>query len=379
MSKKESKDNNSECWQSGITYTQQRYSKRFFKIILGVIVVIFASLVGAIIGSTLTFNRYKEEIVQCKQQVINDNENKTFSSETIKKVAQDVGPSIVGISKDSSNWIEEAEKGSLGSGIIIDENGHIITNQHVVSGLSNITVTLAGGRRVTATVVAEDFKSDIAVLKINEQNLTAVKFSKGSVKTGDVVIGIGNPYGEEFCGNISVGVISATNKVIKVDDRAYTIYQTDISFSKDNSGGAIVNESGAVIGIINNKLNQSQEGSYIMPIGEAKIVTEALLKDGKMYTPFLGVKTTLIDEERAKRYSVPKGLGVLEVVKGTTAEKYGIQKGDIILNVEGKRISKITDITDSLEGKKPGDKVDIKIYRKGREITFNAILIKKQS
>lgn len=378
MNTNENKDKDSTSWKSGIVYTEERYSNKFLKIVVAVLIVVLSACIGSVIGSKFTFNKYDKEINQYKNEIAEGVDTKTFSDNNITKVAQEVGPSIVGISKISNSWISEAAEGSRGSGIIFDKKGYIVTNQHIVSGLSEVYVNLAGGRRVRASVVAEDFKSDIAVLKINVDNLKAAKFSTKVSKTGETIIGMGNAYGEEFSGSISVGVVSATNKGIKVDDRAYTIYQTDMMFSKDNSGGAAVNVDGEVIGIINNKLNTSREGSYIMPIGEAKVIIDALIKDGKIYTPFLGVKTMLIDEERSTHYKVPTGLGVLEVVKGTSAEKYGLKKGDIVLSVEEVRLKKITDITDALEGKKSGDSVKIKVYRDGKELTIDAILMQKQ-
>ncbi|MEG0641196.1 MAG: S1C family serine protease [Clostridium sp.] len=119
-------------------------------------------------------------------------------------------------------------------------------------------------------------------------------------------------------------------------------------------------------------------GSFIIPINDAKPVIEALMKEGKLDTPFLGVKTFLIDDERSEHYNVPKGLGVLDVVEGTTAQKYGIEKGDIILSVSGGKVTKITDITDMLEGKKSGDKVPVNVYRNGKEVVIDAILIGKK-
>lgn len=370
-------NNNSTVWRSGIKYTEEDSKRKISKNFVIIIITILAALIGGIIASIIVINVYSESINMYKSEVNEYKRMEQIGKGDITKASQKVGPSIVGIIKTPDNWMGEALGDSLGSGVIFDDRGYILTNQHIISGVKNITVILPGGRHEIAEVIGQDFKSDIAILKINVPNLKAVKFrSEDDIKTGETVIGIGNPYGEEFSGLITSGVISAINKVIKVDDRAYKIYQTDMNFGEGNSGGAVVNDSGEVIGIINNKLNSVQEGSYIMPISEAKPIIDKLMKDGKLITPFLGVKTFLIDAERSEEYGVPVGLGVVEVVEGTSAEKYGIQKGDIILNVNGGRVSKITDITDLLEGKVPGDKITIKVYRDGKTIDINAALIK---
>lgn len=377
MNKNENKNDDFTLWGSGIKYTEENNKRKFSKGMTLIIVAILSAVIGGSIASLIVVNSYSKTMDVYKEEAEKYEKIKESGKGNVVKIAQNVGPSIVGIIKTPDNWMSEASEGSLGSGIIFDKRGYILTNQHIIKGLKNISVVLPGGRREKATVVGQDFKSDIAVLKIEGPNLKSVTFRvTDDIKTGEFAIGIGNPYGEEFSGTLTSGLISSTNKVIKIDDRAYKIYQTDMMFNDGYSGGAVVNDSGEVIGIINNKLNSSQEGSYIMPISEAKPVIDKLMKDGKLITPFLGVKTFLIDEERAKEYKVPVGLGVKEVVKGTTAEKYGIIKGDIILSVNGGRVSKITDITDLLEGKVPGDKIIIKIYRQGKEIAIEASLIK---
>lgn len=376
----ESKDNNFTLWESGIKYTEKNNKRKFSKTAVILIIILLSSLAGGAVSSMLIINNYSGSIKAYKEELDKISQDELFSSRSMTKAAQKVGPSIVGIIKTPSSWMNEAQEGSIGSGIIFDEKGYIVTNQHIINKVSDITVILPGGHKEKATLVAQDFKSDIAILKINMSNLKAVELkASNDVKTGETVIGMGNPLGEEFSGTIVSGIIGATSKVIKIDDRAYKIYQTDMVFSDGTSGGAVVNKAGEVIGIINNKLNSTQEGSYIMPVSEAKPIIDALMIKGKLETPFLGVKTFLIDNERSKLYNVPIGLGVVDVVKGTAAEKYGILKGDIILEVNGGAVSKITDITDLLEGKRPGDKITIKVYRDRKEIDIDAALIKLSS
>ncbi|MEF9951510.1 MAG: trypsin-like peptidase domain-containing protein [Clostridium sp.] len=367
----------STMWESGVKYIEPQKSIKLPNKLKFLIVGLIVALIGGAIGSYIVYREYKIEIDN-KIQKFEEKQSESILNGNISKIAQKVGPSIVGISKTHKSWIDEATGGSLGSGIIFDTRGYIVTNQHIINDIDNITVTLSGGKRVPATIVGEDHKSDIAVLKINVENLTAVKFGDSDkIKTGASVIGMGNPLGEEFSGSLTLGVISGTNKVIKVDDRVMRLYQTDMSLTLGNSGGAVIDEYGNVIGIINNKLMALEGGSYIMPINTAKPIINTLMNYGKVEKPFLGVRTFLIDEERSKQYNVPVGLGVVEVVEGTTAEKFKIQKGDIIMEVNNGRVTKITDITDLLEGKKPGDKISVKVYRGGKEVIINTVLVQK--
>ena len=379
LSKENNKGSESTSWQSGIKYTEKDYHKGISKLSGIIIVGIISALIGTFLGGKIISNKYNNLIETYEEKLSNFNQETGYVDANISKIADEVGPSVVGIAKASTNWINEAIEGTLGSGVIIDKKGYILTNYNVINDEKDIMVILSGGRRVKAEIVAKDYKSDIAILKIDVENLKPVKFGDSSkLKTGERIIGIGNPLGEEFSGCVSVGIISAKNSIIKVDDRAYKVYQTDMEPIKGNSGGAVLNSKGEVIGIINNNLNSSK-GYFIMPINEAKKVIDDLLKEGEVKSTFIGVRTALIDEEESRYYKVPIGLGVLEVVEGTTAMACGMKKGDIILSVDGVRISKLTDITDALEGKKPGDSLKILIYRDGKEVQIDTKLLNTKS
>ena len=379
LSKENNKGSESTSWQSGIKYTEKDYHKGLSRLSIAIIVGIISALIGTFLGGKIMSSKYNNLIETYEEELNNFNQGTGYIDANISKIADEVGPSVVGIAKASTSWINEAEEGTLGSGIIIDKKGYILTNYNVINNEKDIMVILSGGRRVKAEIVAKDYKSDIAILKINVENLKAVKFGDSSkLKTGERIIGIGNPLGEEFSGCVSVGIISAKNSIIKIDDRAYKVYQTDMEPIKGNSGGAVLNSKGEVIGIINNNLNSSK-GYFIMPINEAKKVVDDLLKEGEVKSTFIGVRTALIDEEESRYYKVPIGLGVLEVVEGTTAMACGMKKGDIILSVDGVRISKLTDITDALEGKKPGDSLKILIYRDGKEVQIDTKLLNAKS
>ncbi|MEG2337511.1 MAG: S1C family serine protease [Clostridium sp.] len=374
---KDEKKVESTMWESGVKYIEPQKSKKIPNGLKFILIGLVVALIGGATGAYFVNHEYKVEI-DAKIKKFEEKQSESILNGSIAKIAQKVGPSIVGISETHKNWLEEATGGSLGSGIIFDKRGYIVTNQHIIHNIDSITVTLSGGKRVPATVVGEDHKSDIAILKINVENLTAAKFGDSDkIKTGASVIGMGNPLGEEFSGSLTLGVISGVNKVIKVDDRVMRLYQTDMTLTMGNSGGAVIDEYGSVIGIINNKLMALEGGSYIMPINTAKPIIDTLMNYGKVDKPFLGVRTFLIDEERSKQYNVPVGLGVVEVVEGTTAEKYKIQKGDIIMEVNGGRVTKITDITDLLEGKKSGDKISVKVFRGNKEVIIETILVQK--
>ncbi|MEG0641197.1 MAG: trypsin-like peptidase domain-containing protein [Clostridium sp.] len=244
-------DDNLASWESGIRYVEQKQRNKLPKVTRLVVISIVTAIIGGIIGASFMFIKYSNKLNGIEQKILEENSGDR-NNRSIMKTAQKIGPSVVGISQTHTTWIDEASDGSLGSGIIFDNRGYIVTNQHIIDGIKNITVTLAGGKRVPGIIVGQDYKSDIAVVKINVENLKAVGFGdSNNLKAGATVIGMGNPLGEEFSGCLTVGVISATNKVIKVDDRTLSLLQTDMTLTKGNSGGAVVSENGDVVGIIN--------------------------------------------------------------------------------------------------------------------------------
>jgi serine protease Do len=310
----------------------------------------------------------------------------TPSNNLITNIAEAVGPSVVGVNTQvvQSGFFgqKQVAEGS-GSGIIFDANGLIVTNQHVIANADpkNITVTLPGGKNFKAKVVGSDSVSDLAVLKINAANLPAAKLGDSSkLRVGDLAVAIGNPMGEAYAGSVTSGIISALNRKMYVNDdgysRRYTLIQTDAAINPGNSGGALINQNGEVIGINTIKIADSEvEGmGFAIPISEARIVIDQLLKNGYVSRPYLGVEAGTVDEQTAKDYNTPVGAGIETVIRGGAAEKAGIMPGDIIVEVDGTAIKGSEDLIYQLEKHKAGDSIKIKLWRDGKDVMVTATL-----
>lgn len=298
----------------------------------------------------------------------------------ITKVAEEVGPTVVGISTTKSSWRDATSSESAGSGIVFDSNGYIVTNQHVIAGGTKIMVSLPSGKKVEAKVVGQDAKTDLAVLKVEAKDLKAAKFGDSdSLRVGDSVIAIGNPLGEEFAGSVTSGILSAKQRNMSIKEqgysRTYNVLQTDASINPGSSGGALFNEAGEVVGINTLKISTAEGMGFAIPINEAKEIIKELMDSGYIKRPFLGVSTIYLDSETAKMYNIPSGMGVQQVVKGSAAEKAGIVSGDIITEIDGKKIEGENDLTNAINKKKIGDTITLKIVNeKGGSKTATATL-----
>lgn len=226
-----------------------------------------------------------------------ENKNEQLPKNSITKVAESVGPAVVGISNKTEGYFGQEDQGS-GSGIIFDPNGYIVTNNHVIDGAQKITIKLSTGKVLNASLVGTDRRSDLAVIKVDAKNLPVAKFGDSSkVKVGDVAIAIGNPLGEEFAGTVTAGIVSATNRKIQYAGAVYKLIQTDAAINPGNSGGALCNDAGEIIGI--NSLKEKAEGiGFAISINEAKDIIKSLMDYGKVSRPYLGVAGKTISSEQ---------------------------------------------------------------------------------
>ncbi|MDD6214922.1 MAG: trypsin-like peptidase domain-containing protein [Firmicutes bacterium] len=297
---------------------------------------------------------------------------------TVPEIAKKVGPSCVGVINKAKvqptkyydpfsgryfyssdpNSGKLVEQGS-GSGIIISEDGYIATNQHVIADATEINVILNTGKEYKATLVGSDEKSDLAVLKIDESNLSAAELGNSDeVEVGDLAVAIGNPLGQELAGTVTTGVISAVNRKMTVDNRTYNLVQTDAAINPGNSGGALVNKYGQVIGI--NSIKMSQTGvegiGFAIAISEAKPIIDDLMKNG-----YVSGRTLIGIVPRETR----NGITVYSVESGSGAEKAGIKEGDLIVKVDGTAVTTVDGLNEIKEKKSPGDYITLTIIRNG--------------
>lgn len=271
----------------------------------------------------------------------------------------------------------EQESGA-GSGFIISEDGYVVTNNHVVSGASSVSVVLLDGTEYTAQVVGLDSTTDLAVLKIDAKGLPYVALGDSdAMEIGEQVVAIGNPLGE-FAGSITVGYISARGRELSFSDSTMSnLIQTDAAINPGNSGGALVNMRGEVIGINTAKSSGSQvEGlGFAIPINDAKPIIDDLMQNGYVTgRPYIGISTENVDEYTAVRYNMPQGVYVAHVESGSPADKAGIQASDIITRMEGEAIVDGSDLISLRNQHAPGDTIAVTLYRSGQELEVKLTL-----
>ena len=298
------------------------------------------------------------------------------------RVARTVGPAVVGITNkavahDIFNRAFETE--GVGSGVIFRNDGYIITNNHVIAGAKEIIVSLSDGNSVNGTLIGTDEMSDIAVVKVDVKDLPIAELGDSDeVVVGEPAIAIGNPMGLEFQGSVTVGVISALNRTLDLNDRRVKLFQTDAAISPGNSGGALVNADGEVIGINSAKLaTTGVEGmGFAIPINTVKAIVNELMDKGYVARPYLGV--TIFDKPTAARYgyqlSIEKGVYVFQVGLDSPAGRAGFQRGDIILSIDGKEVNSVTDVRNEVAAHKVGDRVKILCDRDGKQETVEVTL-----
>ena len=349
-----------------------------------VLIVLVIALIGGIIGGLFTYvalDKKIESITGNSVSKLGVTKSYEFSSveNPVVAIAENVGPSIVGV---KVNYISQDFFGSLseadeeGSGIIYKEDGYIITNYHVIeSAINNSTakviVTFANSDdELEAKIIGGDKTTDLAVIKIEKNGLTAAKIGKSSdLKVGELAVAIGNPLGQEFAGSVTVGYVSALNRKITTDGRTYKLIQTDAAINPGNSGGALVNSAGEVIGINTVKIGATEvEGlGFAIPTDDAINIIDELMSKGKIERPYIGIGGIDIDEATAKRNNLTTGIYVAQVYANSPASQAGLQKGDIIVGVDGQEIKEMEKLNEYKNTKKIGDKIKIKIIRTSKE------------
>lgn len=302
--------------------------------------------------------------------------NKTLTKQnmSLQHIAKKVVPSVVGVLSYSD--VSAKTLISEGSGVVLSKDGYIITNAHVSKGGSSFKVMLYDGKVCSASLIGSDTATDIALLKADAVNLTAANFNSAkNASVGDIVLAIGNPGGIAFNSTTTMGIISATNRSI-VTSEGYIVscIQTDAAISPGNSGGALINTSGEVIGINSSKIvADGFEGlGFAITSDVALQISYELKEYGYVKNrAALGVSYKFIDKQASEYYSIPKGIYIHDIIN-ESAMIAGIKRGDIITAIEGNEIKDITDVTKILLQKKPGDKIELKIYRSTNGTVFTA-------
>ena len=280
------------------------------------------------------------------------------------------------------NQRPQIERG-LGSGVVVDANGTILTNNHVVEGADKITVAMSDNKTYEAKVVGTDVPSDLAVIKIEATNLPFLTLGNSdSVRVGDIVLAIGNPLG--IGQTVTAGIISAKGRRTGLSDgQSFEDFlQTDAPINRGNSGGALVNLNGELIGINSQILSPGGAAggnigiAFSIPSNMAKSVMEQLLKDGKVHRGMLGINIQNITDDTAKALELTEKNGVLvsNVKTGSSADKAGVKRGDIVTAINGEKIEDSNVLRNKVAGTSPGTTIKLSVVRDGKEIELTATL-----
>lgn len=304
---------------------------------------------------------------------------------TIIRVVQQVRPAVVNISVRAQVptpfglFPQEGQ----GSGVIVRSDGLILTNNHVVRGAQEITVTLLSDRTLKGRVLGADRFADLAVVKVDSpQPLPVAEMGVSStLQVGQLAIAIGNPFG--LGSTVTVGVVSALNRSIQAspDFIVENLIQTDAAINPGNSGGALLDSAGRLIGINTAIIRDAQGIGFAIPIDHARLVMDQLVAQGRVVRPALGVEIRgEIDPNTARAYNLPVDYGVVVVPQqGSPAERAGMRAQDIIVAIDGQKISTVGDLRRELFRRKPGDQVRVEVVRDGRRLTLTITLTELRS
>ena len=296
---------------------------------------------------------------------------------TLQELYEKCAPAIVSISGYEGDSIGY----NWGSGVVIGEDGLILTNTHVVEECDRAVVTLDDGREFDAELIGADAISDIALLKIDAEGLVTAELGESSnLRVGDRVAAIGNPLGEDFRNTLTDGIVSAIERGMNYQGRSMTLLQTNTAINEGNSGGALFNLYGQVVGITNMKMMSSYssiEGiGFAIPSTVACNVVNALLKDGEVKgRPAIGITVGSIPQNAKDKYELPDGLYVSDVSEGSDAKTQGIMPGDIVLAVNGTEVRTTEDITKIKDELQVGDTMTLTIWRDGETMEIIITLV----
>ena len=305
------------------------------------------------------------------------------TSMSVQQIASVVSPSVVAITTEqmvsTNTWFGGSYvQSGAGSGVIISQDGYIITCAHVVSGANNITVQLADGTEYSATIVGQDSTSDVAVLKIEATGLTpAVIGDSDSLAVGETTIAVGNPLGT-LSNTVTNGIVSALNREVTVQGNDMNLIQTSASISPGNSGGGLFNANGELIGIVNAKSSSSDaEGlGFAIPINTAMEMAKQMIEKGYVARPAMGVTViTINDAQTAMQYGVSNyGVYIYQIASGSGAEKGGLKLGDRIISIDDVAVSSASDVQKYCQSKEVGDTVTLQVERDGKVISCEVTL-----
>ncbi|MEM2083556.1 MAG: trypsin-like peptidase domain-containing protein [Nitrososphaerota archaeon] len=288
----------------------------------------------------------------------------------IVEIVEKTNPSVVNVSTvhllNVFPFYSVPIKG-VGSGVIIDSDGYIVTNNHVVEGAEAVEVSLNDGRVFKGRIIGRDPGSDLAIIKIDAKNLKAAELGDSSnLKAGQFIIAIGNPFGLRGGPTVTIGVISAINRSINTEKGIMEdLIQTDAAINPGNSGGPLIDLNGKVIALATAIIPFAQGIGFAIPINKVKKIAEDLIKYGKVIRPWLGIYGVDLTPQLSSYYNLPvqEGVIIAKVIRGSPADISGIEEGDIILSVDRMPIKNMMELQKIIQNKKVGEEITIRIIR----------------
>ena len=345
-------------------------------------------LVGALLGSTLTLGLgyyYLPEILNARgitfnqgQQPVNIEVGADYT--VYSAVAKKAMSSVVGITTVTTQRtiFGTTRTPGVGTGVIVDARGYILTNSHVVEegSTEEITVTLYDGEKINAQVVWQDSNLDLAVIKVEASDLPVAELGDSeSLEVGEIAVAIGNPLGLTFERTLTQGVISGLNRSIDIDNQTIeNLIQTDASINPGNSGGPLLNAKGQVVGINTAKIQTGEGLGFAIPINIAKPIVEEIIENGQFSRVVMGIRGLNVDAFEAStgvELQVEAGVYVVEIIADSPVEKGGMMVGDVITKIGSREITTMGSLQKELYQYRPGDKAEITVIRNGREMTID--------
>lgn len=349
------------------------------------VVGIIGALIGGVIVGALFlgmnfFLSGNSGIQGATQEIVVNN---STADTVVEAIAQTVPPSVVGIETKAvtmTNFGPQEEDG-VGSGFILTSDGYIATNQHVASGASSMTVSLADGSTYDGKLIWSDASLDLAIIKIDAKNLSVLELGDSDkVVVGELAVAVGNPMGLNFERTVTAGIVSALNRSIPLENNglAEDLIQTDASINSGNSGGPLVDKEGKVIGISSYKLSTGEGMGFAIPINILKPILNEIVSTGKFNSTVMGI--TGYDRAIANYYltnsdaNFTKGIYIASVQQGGGAANAGLTTGDIITKIDGTEINTMLKMKEVLYAKNPGDKVSVTFERNGQAQTKEVVV-----
>lgn len=357
--------------------------------------IIVVALIASFLGGIIALNFFSPEQVALPRGEEGDLlpppsqtdrdfkwEMQDYQNTPIVQAVQNVSPAVVGISnyanqRDIFRGTNHLVRRGVGSGVIIDSAGYIVTNYHVIERAEVVLVTLDDGDEVEAEIVGSDPGTDLAVLKINKEGLpTAELGDSDKLVVGEVAIAIGNPTGLELQQSVAVGYISATDRALEVYEWVFSLIQTDAAINPGNSGGPLVNAVGQVVGINSVKISNAEGLGFALPSNVVRNVVNEIIRYGEVRRPMIGIVINEISPTLSRQYNLPvdTGLYIVEVATGSPAEIAGIQSNDIITHADGQEIRSLRDFRMIMVKKEVGESIDVVVVRGEETLVLSVTL-----